>query len=245
MNKRLKENLRAVFDAPIPEQKTDFLLSINFPKSTRFDFLLAQVGYIRKRVWIITLLAIVPALIILFSNITENVLGFVGIASSLLPFIVLMGMTEIARSISHNMAELETSCKYSFSDIILARLGILGCTNMMMFVVVIASFRITGDVEVLRLGAYLFVPFLLTCSLSLFALNRLRSKESVYICGGVSCFVSILNAFLSNKYRIAFSNEYMMFWVIAFCILLIWTAGEIIRLIRRTEEYQWNSSLTA
>lgn len=245
MSKKLKETLKTAFDAPMPIRKSEFLLSVNFPKSTRFDFLLAQIGYIRKRVWIVALLAIIPALMILFSGITENVLGLVWVVSSLLPFIALMGITEIARSASHNMAELEISCKYSFSHVILARLGIIGFTNMIMFTVVIASFRMVGGVDVLRLGTYLFVPFLLTCSLSLFALNRLRSKESAYICGGISCFVSICNAFISNQYRSALSNEYMMFWVIAFCVLLIWTVGEIIKLIRKTEEYQWNSSLTA
>jgi len=245
MNKKLKENLRVAFDAPMPKQKTEFLLSVNFPKASRFDFLLAQIGYIRKRVWIVTFLAVVPSLTVLSSQITENVLNFVWVVSSLLPFIALAGITEIARSVSHNMLELEISCKYSFSDIVLARLGILSCTNMIMFAVIIASFRAAGSIEILRLGTYLFVPFLLTCSLSLFALNRLRSKEGIYICGGISCGISILNAILSNSYRIVFSGEYMMFWRIAFILLLIWTAGELIKLIRKTEELKWNSSLTA
>ena len=245
MNKKLKENLRAAFDAPAPKRKNDFLSSVNFPKATRINFLFAQVGYIRKRVWISTLLAVVPTLILLFTNITENVLGFVWVVSSLLPFITLVGITEIARSVSHNMAELEISCKYSFSDVVLARLGILGCTNMILFTAIITSFRMAGNIEILRLGVYLFVPFLLTCSLSLFALNRLRSKEGIYVCGGISGFVSIINAFLSNQYRIAYTDGYMAFWGAAFCILLIWTIGEIIILIRRTEESQWNLSLTA
>ena len=245
MSKKLKDSLRIAFYAPVPKRKCEFLLSVNFPKSTRFDFLLAQVRYIRKRVWIGTLLAIVPALIFLFSNITENILGFIWVTSSLLPFIVLMGMTEIARSVSHNMAELEMSCKYSFSDIVLARLAILACNHMVMFAVVIASFRMVSSLEALRFGTYLFVPFLLTCSLSLFALNRLRSNESVYICGGISCFVSILNAVLANRCRIAFSNEHVTLWIIASCLLLAWTVSEITKLIQKTEEHQWNLSLTA
>ena len=244
MNKKLKENLRTAFDAPAPKRKNEFLLTVNFPKSTCLEFILAQAGYIRKRVWVVTLLAIVPTLVISFSSITENALDFVWIVSSLLPFIVLAGITEIARSVSHNMAELEASCKHSFSDVVLTRLGILGCTSMILFVVILVSLRLGGSLEVLRLGIYLFVPFLLTCSLSLFTLNRMRTRESIYICGGISCFICIINAFLSNQYRIAYSDEYAMFWVVAFCILLIWTVIEIIRLIKRSEESQWNLSLT-
>jgi hypothetical protein len=237
--------LRAAFDAPMPRRKDEFLLSINFPKASRIDFFLTQIGYIRKRVWIATLLAAAPALIVLYPQITEDLLGFVWVVSSLLPFIALAGITEITRSVSHHMAELEISCKHGFSDIVLARIGILGCADMIMFAVVITTFRIAGNVEILRLVTYLFVPFLLTCSLSLFAWGRLRSRECTYICGGISCGVSILNAFLYNSYRVVFTGEYMMLWGIAFIMLLIWTAGEIVKLIRRTGEYQWNLSLTA
>ena len=245
MNKKLKDDLRAAFDAPTPKRKSEFLLSVNFPKTSRYDFLLAQIGYIRKRVWIVTLLAVVPALILLWSQVTENALGFVWVVSSLFPFAALVGMTEIARSVSHNMAELETSCKYSFSSVVLARLGILGCANMIVFVIIIMSFRLAGNIGVLRLGVYLLVPFLLTCSLSLFVFNRLQARESIYICGGIACGVSILNAFLSNSYQIVFSGEFMMLWMIAFIVLLIYTASEMIKLVLRflrLEENQWSLS---
>jgi hypothetical protein len=245
VNKKLRQNISVAFNAPAPKRKTEFLLSLNFPKATRLDFIFAQVGYLRKRVWMVTLLAIVPALLMLYSNITENALGFVWVISSLLPFIVLAGITEISRSVSHNMAELEAGCKYSFSDVVLVRLGILGCLNLLMFAIVITSFSMAGSVQVLPLGIHLFVPFLLTCALSLYSLNHFRSKENVYICGGIACFVSIANTFLANQYRSAFAEEYLMFWGIAFCVLLIWTVRETIRLNRRTEEYQWNLSLTA
>jgi len=242
VNKKLKVDLRAAFNAPTPKRKSEFLLSVNYPKTSRCDFLLAQIGYIRKRVWIASLLAAVPSLILLSSQITENIMAFVWVVSSLLPFVALAGITEVARSVSHNMAELEISCKYGLSDIVLARLGILGCTNMIVFAVIIMSFRIAGSIPALRLGAYMFVPFLLVCSLSLFTFNRLQSRDGIYICGVISCAVSISNAFLSNQYRIAFSGEYTMFWGLSFVALLIWTAVEVIRLIRRTEENQWNLS---
>ncbi|MDR1804417.1 MAG: hypothetical protein LBQ94_12510 [Treponema sp.] len=245
MNRKMKEGLRTAFDTPPPKRKSEFLLSLNFPKINRFDFILAQIGYIRKRVWIITMLSSALALLVPRLQAGENALNVIWIVSSFLPFIALAGITEIARGVSYNMAELEMSCKHTFSDIVLARLGILACANMIVFAAVMASLRLVINVEIPRLGIYLFTPFLLTCALSLFALNRLRSREGIYICGGISCFVSIFNALLSSEYSRAFSGEYMVFWGAAFFILLLWTAGEIIKLIRRTEEYQWNLSLTA
>jgi hypothetical protein len=244
MNRKLKKCLRQAFDAPPlnEKRKNEFLLSANFPKTAGVNFLLAQIRYIRKRVWITSLLAVIPVLIFLSPRITENGPRFVWMISSLLPFIALAGITEIARSVSYNMAELEMSCQYSFSAVVLARLGILGGADTILFAVMTLLLHMIGNVEILRLGVYLFVPFLLTCALSLFAFNRLRSKESVYICGCISGFVSTANALVSSQYAI-FEN--MTFWYVSFFILLIWTAGEIIKLIKRTGENQWNLSSTA
>ena len=239
MNSKLKKNLRSVFDAPAPERKAEFILALRFPKSRRRDFLLAQIGYIRKRVWIETLILLLPALALPATPMTDNVLGFVWVVSSLLPFVVLVGMTEIARSISHGMAELEKSCKYGFSDVVLARLWILACADMLLFAAITVSLGMADSGQVLRLALYLFVPFLLTCSLSLFAFNRLATQEggswplwlgqkssANYICGGMACGVSILNVLLSTAYRGVFSDGYVAYWGMVFVALLIWTAGE-------------------
>ncbi len=234
-----------------------------------------------------------------------NTAHFIWIVSSFLPFIALAGFTEIARSTSYNMAELEMSCKYSLSHVLLARLGILGLTEAILFAVIIAAFWHAGAADVissfgagiaglgsfgtdavgmsdadiinnfgaglagtsdadaaggfgaagsasamnlLRLGAYLFVPFLLTCALSLLVLDILRSRESLYICGGIACFVCIGNALLSNHhvyFETIFADDYVPFWNIAFIVLLLCTVWGLVKLIRRTEETQWNWSLTA
>jgi hypothetical protein len=244
MNRRLKESLRSAFDAPPPKRKDEFLLSLNYPKISKPAFLLTQAGYIRKRVWVVSFLSVVPALAFLFTRVNENLLDFVWVLSSFIPFIALAGMTEIARSVSHNMAEMEMSCKYSFSDVALARIVILGTADVVMFVIIVSLLKMASGVSAARLAVYLLAPFLLTCSLSLFAFNRLRSKESLYICGGISCFAGVANALLYNLRAAVFSDGYANYWAAAFAALLVWTAHEVIKFIRKTGDFQWNLSLT-
>lgn len=242
MSHRIKEQLKTAFDPPIPVRKNEFIQQLQFQRATRFDFITGQIGYIRKRVWLASLCTVAAAIVGLRFYTDENGLGLMWLVSSILPFIALVGLTEIARSASCNMAELEASCKYGFADVVLTRLSILSGMNLVVFVLIILLLGHNGDIGLLRLGLYLLTPFFLTCLASLFTLNRLRYRESVYICGSISCFVSIANTLLSRQYSLAFSDAYWPVWGMAFCILLYGTAKEAVQLVKRSEEMKWSLS---
>jgi len=241
VNKKLKSQLKKVFEVPAPANKTEFLRSINFPKTNRLDFILSQIRYIRKRVWIISFLLVTVVLIGLRFSANVGNMSFLSVISSILPFVSLMTVTEIARSASYNMAELEMSCKYNFVGIVLARLGILSFFNIAIFGILILAFHDNISLGMIRPGIYLLVPFMLTCLLSLFTINRFRSKETTYICGIISCFIGIANALFTTQYAMAFSDKYFYLWSYALIILVLFTIGESIKFIKKTEELQWNS----
>lgn len=239
MNKKLKSQLQAAFDAPAPVKKYEFIQSINFPKASRLDFVGGQLGYIRKRVWIVSSILVTSVLfgLRIFNN--DN-LDFVWMMSSMLPFVSLITITEIARSTSYNMEELEMSCKYNFADIVLTRLSILSCYNITVFALIIFLLRQEVNFGILRLGIYLLVPFMLTCALSLFVLNHLHSRETVYICCAISCFVCLLNALFSNQYKLYLSEQFLWIWGALFVFLGIWLIREVMNLIKKTGELKWN-----
>ena len=240
MNKRMKAQLNAVFDIPAPTRKTEFLQSINYPKSREVDFILVQIGYIRKRVWIISCLLVMTVLISLRFLTDVSSLNLIWIVSSVLPFVSLTMVTEIARSASYNMAELEMSCKHNFAGIVLVRLGILSCFNMVVIGMIILLLLSEAGFGVFRLGVYLLVPFMLTCSLSLFVLNRLHARETTYICGGISCFIGMVNVLFFNQYHMVYSDKSLSLPCMALIILMVWAVRETVKLIRKTEELQWN-----
>lgn len=224
----------------MPVRKNEFIKSINFPRTTLCDFVLGQIGYIRKRVWIVSLFTAALTLfgLRLFEN--NDTANFIWIISSFLPFVALIGITEITRSMAYNMTELEMACKYSFSNIVLTRLGVLGCLNTTVFLVIISALWNYGSFGIFRTGIYILTPFVLTCSLSLFVMNRLRSREVVYVCGGISCFVSISNAVLATQQSFIHSDRYLMYWAAAALVLLTWVTKETIKLVKKTEEMQWS-----
>ena len=87
---------------------------------------------------------------------------------------------------------------------------------------------------------YLLIPYMLTCALSLFVLNRLRLRETTYVCCAISYFVSMVNAIFANRYAVFFSARYLSSWVAGFVILVIWILVEAVKLINKTEEWQWS-----
>jgi len=241
LSRKIKKALKRAFNAPTPTRKADFLVSFKYPRASRINFMTAQAGYIRKRVWIMSFLMIVAVLIGL--RYQEDTSMVIWIASSFLPFFVLLGITEIAKSVSYHMAELEMSCRYSLSDITLARLVIIGVGNTFTFIFLTALLSQVSGMGIFTFSTHMFTPYLMACSLSLFSLNRFRGRERLYICGGASCLVSIASIAILNPYNAIYISQNRLFGVFVF--LFLWTVGEAIKFIRKMEDNQWNLSLTA
>lgn len=242
MKTNLKKELKKAFDPPVSTGKKTFLSNLNYPKGSNLDFITSQIGYIRKRVWILSVLLFIGTLTGLhFYKVSVN---FVWILSSLWPFISLTTMNEIFRSSMYHMDELEMSCKHNFLKIGLVRLGILGGFNLAVWIGILLLLIGKVDFGFIRLGLYLIVPYLLNCYGSLFIVNRLKSREISYICGVITAFVTMLNSLLVIQINTIYTEKYRMFWCMAFIILTLLTSWEVKKLIKKMEELQWNSLLT-
>lgn len=242
MRNNLKKRLKLAFEAPIPTRKSLFLNQFDYPKASRFDFIKSQSGYIRKRIWILSVLLFIGTLIGLYYY--EVPTYVVWVLSSTLPFISLASIGEIVRSATYNMEELEMSCKHNLLEISLIRLGILGIANFTVLIGILLSFIGKTDFGFFRLGLYLITPSLLNCFCSLFVINRFKSREVIHICGGITSFVSILNSLLTIQINDIYTEKYWLFWITMFIILAVLSAIEVVKLIKKTEELQWNLQLT-
>jgi len=237
VNRKIKEGIKLAFEAPEPTRKKKFLLAFEYSPTSRMDFIFSQIGYIRKRIWGISFLLVGLALFGLPYQTSENFILWA--VSSFMPFLVLLGITEIAKSMSFNMAELEMSCKYSFSDIVFTRLGIIGIANAVVFILVILFF--SRENNMVYLTIHLLTPYLMACALSLFFLNRFRGAWSIYVSGGASCAVSLISIVLLNPNNPILQNYIL--WI--FLATITWAVWEVLKLIKRIGDNEWNLSLTA
>lgn len=243
MKDSLKKELKSVFDAPAPLRKDMFLKQLNYPKPRRIDFIFSQVGYIRKRIWILSVLVFLSTLYGLYiCNAPNSLIWFI---SSILPFISLVSINELVRSITYKMEELEMSCKYNLLEVSIVRMGILGTVNLIVLLSILLVLLKKTDFSSIRLGLYLITPYLLNCYGSLYFINHLKSRETIFICGSVTALVCLLNSLLSIQINEIYTDRYSFYWIISFIVLAVLSAREVTKLIKKMGGLEWNSSLTA
>jgi len=247
MNKKLKKALQAAFEAPPPTDQERFLKQLHYPKITYHEFLLNQIHYIRKRVWTASVFIVLFGWIVAFQLPALQYWNPDGMKiwniSAVLPFLAMITVTEIYRSASCHMAELEGSCRFSLPQIVMARVSILGVTN---FFVLIALFIFMDQVSaysLLQIVSYSMVPYLVVCSVCLWLLNRMRDSDGLYACAATTGLVSVTSIFCESMAEVFYSDTYLYGWLMIFICCFILIVFQMHKLIKQMEEKQWNLNL--
>jgi len=241
-DKKLKLAIKSAYEVPESNRKKDFLMNLEIPKISFYKFFISQIKYIRKRVFFIQAIVMLICLIAILSTdkIDLNI-KYISMLPSAIPFFVLVIATEISRSISHNMTELEMTTRYSLGQIIIVRTSILVSVNFIFLIFLLVSLKLKLEYSILSLSFYIFIPFLLTCFGSLYVMNYVRNKNVNFYCAGISTFVSLANILLYNVTGNMYNNLNSKFWLILFISLIIGVIIQAKKFIRSTEEYNWNS----
>lgn len=253
MKSDMKNVLEKAFAAPKPKRKMEFIKSLEPPKISLFTFMLQQVSYIRKMVWVVS------ALISAGAFLCVDYIGrdCVWVISSMMPFIALCGITENARSKTYGMAELEQASRFSLKSVVLARMGIMSFLHLIIFLALIpfvGSKLISIEAEngilqtvqetiwntegvYLRTTIYLFVPYLLTSVLCLMVVRKMQGKELNYVCMGISVGVSLLNFILKANIPMLYEEKGFIWWCAFGIYLGAVLCGEYQKIICQAEEF--------
>ncbi|MEF9960769.1 MAG: hypothetical protein RR776_12480 [Niameybacter sp.] len=241
MSKKLNEQLKKAFEAPSPTGKNEFLTNLPYPKASVFGILICQMGYIRKRFWCLSILGMIGLLVILVSM--EFGYEKVSLISSIMPLFTILGVSEIGKSAAYNMDELEMSCKYNLQKVTLLRLCAIGSFYFGIFLILSLTFNNQLQLGILRSILYGITPFLLSSYLAIWVINHLKNKEVVYVCTGVTVFVSIFVYMLTINWLGVYASTYTLLWSILFIVLSGLLYQEIRNLMKQTEELQCHSLL--
>lgn len=235
MNRNLKNALKEGFAAPPPLKKNDYLCSIHIPSISFFEFIVTQITYIRKWIWILSSFVF---LIVLISAkwIPQNALWYV---SACMPLLALTILTESGRSQFYEMAEFELSTRFSLKSVVLARLGVIGISNLLLICLITPFIVIRSKLTILQTGLYMACPYLLTTFLGLWAVRKVHGKDGFYFCIGIALMVSTLNISIS-QIPIFYKGNNFIWWAVAFFVFGVGTAKQCYYMIKQTEELAWN-----
>lgn len=235
ISKDLKKMLQTAYEAPEPLRKEKFLRKLPKAQISHTEFMLLQAAYMKKWVWIVSVLALGIALKGA-SFLERNMLE---LFSALMPFIALTVTTENTRSAACGMEELEMASRFSLRSVVLARMGILGGVHFVLICCLIPVSLQNQIYGPLQAGVYLTVPYLLTVLPGLMAARRIHGKESGYVCAGIAAMVSVTFITLGSNGAV-YREIYFSWWFAAFFILIIMLGAEWRRTIKETEELAWN-----
>ena len=241
------------FSAPTPQRKAEFLEYLKkenvYRENTQrqdaqaakppkasigiVTFMLSQITYIRKRVYLVSLLILALAVIAANYAGTDSV----GAVAAMMPFIALCMVTESARSETYGMAELEMASRFSIKTIMLARFGTIGFVHMILLCILIPVVVRSALISFIHAGIYLLVPYLAASVLECTAVRRFRGKEAISVCMAISVMVSVINTILRGLLLELFGSRQFLVWIGLAIYLAGRTVVEYRKMIYQAEEW--------
>ena len=241
------------FLTPIPQRKKEFLEYLQKENVYREDIqshkeqatntakvpisigtcILSQITYIRKWVYLASLLILALAVIAADYAGTNSV----WVVAAIMPFIALCMVTESTRSETYGMAELEMASRFSIRSIMLARFGTIGLMHMVLLCILIPIISHSAVLPFIQTGIYLLVPYLAASVLEFVIVRRFRGKEAMSVCMTISVMVSLLNTVVKGLLAHFFGSKQFVIWFAFAVYLIVRAVFEYRRIIYQTEEW--------
>lgn len=218
MKRALKQKMEQYFDAPKPSGKRTFLRSMGPRRINICHMLAIQARYIPKWVW----LSSVPLFLCAW-YVSRFGQDFAAVRlMALVPFLVMVSLTESMRSVVHGMQELELAAQFSLCSIVLARMGILGSANLLLLFLISVQF---GE-NIQKSTVFLLVPYLLTAFGNLVIVRKVSGKEGTFACAAFAFAVSGADLLFHTKLCAYFADRYLPVWYLLLFALMIAVAVE-------------------
>jgi hypothetical protein len=237
VNKAFKKALQAAFEVQPPAEKESFLKQLHYPQITYQKFLWNQILYIRKRIWIISVIIVLLGWSITFRfpefQVWRADAMKVWSISALLPFLAMITITEIYRSAAFHMEELEKSCRFDLTQIVMARMSILGVLNAVVVILFLTIVSQVSACSLLQIISYTMVPYLLDCTICLCLLKQMQGMEGIYVCAAVTGFVSVINIICGNTAEVIYSAAYLKGWLLLFTFCIVVVGYQIYSLVKQ------------
>lgn len=219
-NKKLIATLSKICRAPEPEGKAEFLQRLEEQgltnrRSTAMshgEFLLGQLPYIEKWIWLLS-----GAIFLFLMGICYNNPGNYPFA--LTPLLAAGVLVETRRSYRWKMAELEYTARFSLRSVMLARMFLIGAVDTVGLLIVICAVSPWLSYSVTRVFLYMMVPYLCASFLGSVYERKQRAHHgwgSIVICVLASAFFAAAPFIYGRLYE----ERMTLLWAAAFVLLV-------------------------
>ena len=195
-DKDLKKILQSNIESPDAASKDSFIRKYGKESRHHSDGLLGmilfQVGYIRKRIWVITLFSLVAGFFIPERIDMDRIL----ILASFMPFFGCVGMIEVFRSKIHGLDELEAATKYSAKGVFFARMTLILAVQIIASIVISLIETAGGKYGVFASVSILLIPLFITTAACIIVERSGYGRDNPYCFTGVAAIVAMIHLLL-------------------------------------------------
>ncbi len=239
----MKSLLKNYCEAPDNMKKDAFIRSIRkkqqFEKVGFVNMLALQARYIRKRVWIVSILILAWAIFSIGGLESEKV----EMIAKIMPFFACFGLVEVCRAKMHDMSELEGTTRFSAKGAYFAKMAVIAMAHF--FTIILLAVFTPGAHEkgCLIVMARLLIPYVVTSILSMEAERHCRSwgkdNESIHIAipFGVALAVFCVRELIYNMH-VTDSTDASKVMALLLVVLVFQTIE--VRKTVKLEELIWN-----
>lgn len=211
----IKKEIYNSAEPPPPKDRDNFLRALPYPKLTYPEFVLLQIGYIRKRVWLISAAVLLTG-IGTVCIMPENGRMIIWIMSALIPFLAVLTAAEISRSDVFGMSEIEAGCRFALPQVTGARMIILGICNFAVISAVTVLTGIYSPFGIAKSALYILMPYVFVCGFSLAVFDKTRGQDGVFISGAAALAVSLAGIIFNRSF---YGGQMMNIFSVALCIV--------------------------
>lgn len=237
MNRDVSKMIKEAKIYPNPVKKDQFIRRYRRNsvrrKTGELGMIRSQVGYIRMPVWIVSIVALIIALVSIHSDI-----NVVTIVAAFIPFVSGVAIFESFRSRMYSMTEMEGVTLYSLQGMLFARVVCVGIAHFVLLIVLAIILGKGSGYGFFMTGAVITVPYLFSSIASMELERTTFGRKNAFGCLIISLITSIA-VISARSQSILFAEAYHAIWYFAVVILFAVELVEI-RKMFRWEEYAWN-----
>lgn len=187
---------------------------------TDTQFILGQMGFIRRRVWIGQFAILAIICMVLRTYVMTNTMDYMVLPmfSALTPLLLVFNIEEFARISYRSMLEIEMAAKYSLRKLMLSRLCILGITDLVVLTVFIFLLNMYSGNSLYLIVMYSLIPFNITI-IGLLHLLKYQSKGRYdYMALAYTLIVCVVFISVAQTRPVLYSGAYENMWMLVFLL---------------------------
>ncbi|MBX4264538.1 hypothetical protein [Clostridium estertheticum] len=240
MNKKEREIKDMLNNYDVPSHDNDAPMrviefihenSLSIPKfrASNKQFILSQIGFIRKRIWIFQIIILVLLCLGFYNIRAQDSLNFrtFSLISILAPLLLIVNVDEISRVYNKSMLEIEFSTKNSLKKVLVTKMLVLGITDCIALIIMMIFAGNLMNISILRVIMYTLVPFNLVCIGCMKLMKYFNGNELNYACVAYSALlITILLLGRLNDLGI-YAQNFILSWIIMYAITTVIFALEM------------------